>query len=252
MDRGLEAGQKFQRAREAGQHDLFGGGAYAATQASPLPEAPPWPESQVLAGEKEVLGFYLTGHPLREYQSKLRDLGTVECAELAGLAAQQEVAVGGILTSVRVARSKKGDLWASAVLEDLNGSVDLLLFPEAYKRYGEQLKQEAIVFVRGTVRMEECAPPKLSVSELMPLDAVEPSLASAVVIRIRLGRGNGSVARKLHELFAEKPGEAPVRLEFEREGAFQAQLEPDLRVRPDPDFAARVRALCGKDAVLLI
>jgi len=252
VDRALEAGQKTQRARDAGQHDLFGSAAIPGLEASPLPEASPWPESQVLAGEKEVLGFYLTGHPLRKYQGKLRDLGTFESSDLASLGGQKEVAVGGIITSIRVARSKKGEMWASAVLEDLKGTVDLLFFPEAYKRYSEELKQEAIVFVKGMVRMEENSSPKLSISEMLPLDAVEPSLASAVVIRVRLGRGNGSVARKLHDLFEEKPGEAPVRLEFEREGEFQAELEPDLRVRPDPDFATRARAICGKDAVLLI
>jgi len=252
VDRALEAGQHVQRARGAGQHDLFGATAAALPGAAGLPEAPPWPEAQVLAGEKEVLGFYLTGHPLRELQSKLRDLGTFETSALGSLGGQKDIAVGGIITSVRVARSKRGEMWAAAVLEDLQGTVDLLLFPEAYKRYGDELKPEAIVFVKGMVRIEENASPKLSVSELLPLAAVEPSLASAVVIRVRLGRGNGSVARKLHDLFEEKPGEAPVRLEFEREGAFQAQLEPDLRVRPDPEFANRARAICGKDAVLLI
>jgi hypothetical protein len=90
------------------------------------------------------------------------------------------------------------------------------------------------------------------VSEMMPLDAAEPALASAVVIRVQLGRGNGNVAHQLFDLFGEKPGEAPVRLELEREGDFQAQLEPELRVRPDAEFAARARAICGRDAVLLI
>jgi DNA polymerase-3 subunit alpha len=241
-----------QRARDAGQHDLFGGASAAPDGQSPLPEAAAWPESQVLAGEKEMLGFYLSGHPLRRYQTKLRELGTVESSDLAGVAAQKEIAVGGIIVSVRVARSKRGEMWASAVLEDLKGTIDVLVFPEAYKKYGEELKPEAIVFVKGVVRTEENATPKISLSEILPLDAVEPSLASAVVIRIRLGRGNGSVARKLFDLFEEKPGEAPVRLEFERMGEFQAELEPDRRVRPDPEFAARARAICGKDAVLLI
>jgi hypothetical protein len=81
---------------------------------------------------------------------------------------------------------------------------------------------------------------------------VEPALASAVVIRVRLGRGNGGIPHRLLDVFGEKPGNAPVRLELEREGEFQAQLEPELRVRPDAEFAARVRAICGKDSVLLI
>jgi DNA polymerase-3 subunit alpha len=252
VDRALEAGQKVQRARGAGQHDLFGASGDVAAAHIPLPDATPWPESQVLAGEKELLGFYLTGHPLRKYEAKLRELGSVQTAQLAELPSQREVTFGGILASVRVATSKRGERYASAVLEDLTGSVDLLLFPESYKRFAELLEQDTIVFVRGTLRTEENAPPKIMVSEMMPLDAAEPALASAVVIRVQLGRGNGNVAHQLFDLFGEKPGEAPVRLELEREGDFQAQLEPELRVRPDAEFAARARAICGRDAVLLI
>src|SRR5262249_5033107 len=151
IDRVIESGQKTQRARDAGQHDLFGGLMAPASAGPELPDTPPWPESQVLAGEKEVLGFYLTGHPLRKYQSKLRDLGTIGSSNLANFGGQKDVAIGGIITSIKVSRSKKGDLWASAVLEDLEGTVDLLFFPEAYKNYGEGLKQEAIVFVKGMV-----------------------------------------------------------------------------------------------------
>jgi DNA polymerase-3 subunit alpha len=252
VDRALEAGQKAQRAREAGQHDLFGGSADFAPRRESLPDAETWPESQVLAGEKELLGFYLTGHPLRKYESKLRELGTVEAAKLAEMTPQMEVAVGGILNSLRVARSKRGELWASAVLEDLTGTADLLLFPEAYQRCSELLQPEAIVLVRGRLQMEENAPPKIAVAEMIPLEGAEPALASAVVIRVRLGKGNGTVARQLLELFGQKPGEAPVRLELEREGEFEAQLQPEARVRPDAEFAARARAICGTDSVLLI
>jgi DNA polymerase-3 subunit alpha len=134
----------------------------------------------------------------------------------------------------------------------LTGTADLLLFPEAYQRCSELLQPEAIVLVRGRLQMEENAPPKIAVAEMIPLEGAEPALASAVVIRVRLGKGNGTVARQLLELFGQKPGEAPVRLELEREGEFEAQLQPEARVRPDAEFAARARAICGTDSVLLI
>ncbi|MBI4464180.1 MAG: DNA polymerase III subunit alpha [Acidobacteria bacterium] len=253
VDRALEAGQKVQRARQAGQHDLFGG--TWPPEPSDFPEPPEleqWPESQVLAGEKEVLGFYLTGHPLRQYENKLRDLGTVPTALLANCSPSTEVALGGILTSTRAARSKKGDLWASAILEDLNGTVELLIFPEAYRRFGELLRPDLIAFVKGRVQLEENLPPRVAVSELVPLDAVEPQFASAVVIRVRLKEGNGSLARQLLELFETKPGNAPVRLQLEREGAFEALLEPEMQVCPDAEFVTRVRKICGKDSIHLI
>src|SRR5207253_3175397 len=133
---------------------------------------------------------------------KLRDLGTVETAGLADLAPQTEVALGGILTSVRTARSKKGETWASAALEDLKGAVGLLVFPEAYRKLSGLLQPEAIVLVKGRLQMEENAQPKVVVSEIAPLDSVQPQFTSAsgVVIRVRLGGANGSVARQLFDL----------------------------------------------------
>ncbi|MBI4443112.1 MAG: DNA polymerase III subunit alpha, partial [Acidobacteria bacterium] len=252
VDRVLESGQKVQRAREAGQHDLFGRAWRTSSDSNLLPELDEWPESQVLAGEKELLGLYLTGHPLRRYEGKLRELGTVPVAMLSNCSPSAEVSLGGILTSVRTARSKKGDLWASAILEDLTGTAELLIFPEAFRRLGEILQPDLIAFVKGRLQIEENLSPRVTVADLAPLDDAEPRLASAVVIRVRLKEGNGSVARQLWELFEAKPGEAPVRLELEREGEFEALLEPEMHVRADADFVARARKICGKESVRLI
>ena len=255
IDRAMEAGQKHQRTRESGQHDLFGAIGETAFDPAPLPDVPDWPESQKLAAEKEVLGLYLTGHPLRDYEAKLRDLGTLDTTRLAELPAQQEISTAGILTAVRTARSKRGDLYATGTLEDLKGTVELLVFPEAFSRLSALWQQDAIVYVKGRLQVEENNPPRVIVSDLAPLDSVEPSLASAVVIRVRLGRPekvNGSTARRLLEIFDEKPGEAMVRFELEREGDFEALLEPEHRVRPDRDFVARVQEICGRNSVRLI
>ena len=247
----METAQKLQRDRDSGQHGLFGAADSTAPEQK-LPDLPEWPESEILTGEKEVLGFYLTGHPLRKYEDKLRDLHTVDTAQLAELATQTEIALGGIITSVRTARSKKGEIWASAALEDLKGSVGLLVFPRDYQRLSGFLRVEAIVFVKGRLQMEENSQPKVVVSEISPLDTAQAPLPSGVVVRVRLGGGNGSVARQLFDVFQEKAGETPVRLELERDRDFQAILEPEIRIRPDSDFLARVRKICGKDSVRLV
>ena len=251
VERAMEAAQKFQRARESGQHGLFGT-TWNPSPERDLPDIPEWPESQILTGEKEVLGFYLTGHPLRRFEEKLRDLGTVDTSRLADLTPQAEVALGGIITSVKTARSKKGDLWASATLEDLKGTVALLVFPDAFRRLSELLQEEAIVYVKGRLQMEESSPPKIMVSEIAPLEGVQPPLPFGVVVRVRLGTGGGDIARQLFDLFQEKPGEVPVRLELERERDFQVILEPESGVRPDSEFVSSVRKICGKDSVRLL
>ncbi|MBI2817116.1 MAG: DNA polymerase III subunit alpha [Acidobacteria bacterium] len=250
IETALEAAQKLQRDRESGQHGLFGGPEHTPEKHS-LPNVPEWPESQILAGEKEVLGFYLTGHPLRKFEQKLRDLGTVNCAQLSELAPQSEVALGGIIGAVRSMRSKRGETWASVALEDLEGTVGLLVFPEAYRRLNQLLQPEAIVYVKGRVQMEENSRPKIAVSEIAPLESVEPPMPTGVVIRVRLGN-NGGVARQLYEILSEKNGPVPVRLELERERDFQAILEPEIRIRPDADLVARVKKLCGKDSIRLV
>ncbi len=251
VDRAMESGQKLQRARESGQHDLFGGSWKPATDQALLPDVEDWPESQTLAGEKEVLGFYITGHPLQKYEAQLRSLGAAETSSLTDHSPQEEVTVAGIIASVRAARSKKGDLWATVALEDLTGKIELLIFPEAYRRLHERLQLEAIVFVKGRLQMEENAPVRIVVAELTPIDT-GVSGRSTVLIRVRLQGENGSAAQRLFDLFRAKPGNASIRLELERGQDFQALLEPDIQVQPDAEFVSTVEQICGKDSVRLV
>ena len=253
VETAMEAAQQVQRDRESGQHGLFGTVENSPAERN-LPDLPEWPEAQVLAGEKEVLGFYLTGHPMEKYAEKLRELGTVDTSRLAETAPQSEITIGGIITSVRTARSKKGEIWASAVLEDLGGTVGLLVFPEAYKRLSQKLQAEAIVYVKGRLQMEDNSQPKIRVDDIALLDSVEPPTPTGVVIRVKLGNGSGSgnVAQQLFDILHEKTGQTPVRLEIERERDFQAILEPDLRIKPDTELVSRIRKLCGKDSVRLV
>ena len=251
IDRAMESGQTQQRSRDSGQHALFGVSSQDSS-APELPAAADWDEHHLLAAEKEVLGFYISGHPLRKYESKLRDLGITETIKLQEMISQTEVTAAGILVGIKTARSKRGELWATAVLEDLKGLVELLVFPESYRRLNDLLQLDKIVFVRGRLQAEENAPVRIVVSDLQLLDKVEPSLPSAVVIRVRLGGKNGRIAERLLELFNEKPGDAMVRLELIHPEKFEALLEPDHRIRADADFVSRARDICGRDSVRLI
>ena len=261
LDRALEAGARVQRDREMGQRGLFGMPLESAATADQerLPDVPEWDERQLLTFEKEVLGFYVSGHPLATYLEKLREVCTADTSTLEGRAAGEEVTIGGLIAGLRSMRTKRGDPWAIAQLEDLNGFVDLLIFPEAYKRLSDRLAVDTAVFVRGRVNPEENAPPKIAVSDLVPLETVEVKRPENLLIRIRL-RGDGagagpapdSLARELAELFQRKQGQATVRLEVIREGDFAVTLEPAIRVRPDKEFLAAVESICGKGSVIVI
>ena len=157
----------------------------------PLPNIPDWDEHQRLSAEKEILGFFITGHPLEKYREKLLDfsaLTTEDLAQMKSSTGRDEVLVGGILKAVRVSKSKKGDLYAQGRLEDMIGSVDILCFSDSFKRLSDKLKLDVPVLVKGSVRVEEGSNPKLMISDITPLEEAKPKLARS--LRIKIPGGN--------------------------------------------------------------
>ena len=108
----------------------------------PLPEAPPWTDRELLAGEKETLGFYLTGHPLAAHSALLQAVATHSTATLDALTGETGVVLGGLITAPKKRKSKNGDWWATFQLEDLQGAVEVLMFPRAYAPCAELVQAD--------------------------------------------------------------------------------------------------------------
>ncbi len=254
LDKALEAGTHLQRDRQAGQSSLFGALPQEQLPDPGLPNVPEWPEAERLTGEKETVGFYLSGHPLAAYLEKLREICSADSATLDGRSQGDDVTLGGLIHSVRASKTKRGDPWALVRLEDLQGFIDLLVFPEAYKRLAERLQPDAAVFVRGRINPEENGPPKINVTDIVPLDSVQPPrLAENVLIRIRLGRNGGNYATRLAELFQRKPGSARVHIELiEQETGARLTMDPQITIRPDRDFLESLEKICGKGSYQII
>ena len=144
-----------------------------------LPNVKDWTGSEKLTGEKEMLGFYITGHPLDQYMDKVRELCTHSTGQLEGLAKNTDVALCGILTGIARRRSKEGKLWASMQIEDLEGAVEAMVFSTQYERLLPALNEDKAVLVRGLVLPEENAPPKISVQDIVPLEVARVRLALA-------------------------------------------------------------------------
>ncbi|MGH9643798.1 MAG: DNA polymerase III subunit alpha, partial [Terriglobales bacterium] len=191
VDKAIERWQKSQRDAESGQHGLFGVFDEPAADAGAndkLPNLPEWDEHQRLAAEKEILGFFITGHPLQKYEQKLQEFSpyytTAAIGEMTtGTGKDAEVYTAGIITNLKVQKSKKGDFYANAVLEDMEGTVDMIVFPEAYRRLGEKVKVEVPVLVKCGVRVEEGSNPKIMISEITPLEDAKPKLARSLRIK---------------------------------------------------------------------
>ena len=159
--------------------------------------------------KKRFSGFFITAAILLEkYRDKLDGLHALSTADLAAMknstGKDENLTTAGIITGLKVQKSKKGDFYAQAALEDLLGSVEMIVFPEAYRRLQEKVKLEVPVLVRGGLRVEEGANPKLTVSDIQVLEDVKVPLPRSLRIRSPLQTATESTVDALQLLCLEE------------------------------------------------
>jgi DNA polymerase-3 subunit alpha len=210
-----------------------------------------------LANEKEILGFWITGHPLEKYQDKIEDLHAIKSSDVLAMkrstAKNEDIAVAGLITGVRIAKTRKGDLMAGLVIEDMHGRVEAAVFPEAYRRLAEKVKLEVPVLVKAAVRVEEDASPKLFINEITPLEEAKVRLPRSVRITIRLDEARPETVDALHDVFTRSRGEAKVLFDLVRAGEYVVVMEAEgYNVSADRAFLKSVGQLCGADSIKVI
>jgi len=249
LDSRMEAGQRAWRDRESGQTGLFAAFVQQEQPENPLPNVPDWEPKQKLTGEKEVLGFYVTGHPLDEFREKVADLASHNSSALEGLSRGTDIAICGVVTGIQRRRNREGKPWASFQLEDWLGAAECLVFASTYETMSAGLAEDRAVLVRGLALPEENAPAKISVKEIVPLEFAGIQLPRLISIKVPLTRGDSDKASELTHLFQRKPGEAEVRLRLEKPRDFSIILDVAARVRPDKEFCAEVERICGPQSM---
>jgi len=266
VDKAMERAQKAQRDAAQGQTGLFGlfdEVPKAGRGGDDLPRVADWEEGERLANEKEVLGFFVSGHPLDKYAEKLRNLtGVIPAAEALERKAPErrwgqqadaadEIQVAGMILGLRVQKSKREQkLYAQAALEDATGKIELICFAREYERLQGQLKIEAPVLVRGVLMGDEDAAPKISVSSITALEDVQVKLPGSVRIRINLDLASEEIFAGLKSAVEAAPGPGKVMLNLEKKGEYSVILEPEgMSVAADRGWVERVEELVGKGAV---
>jgi DNA polymerase-3 subunit alpha len=267
VDSAIEHGARTQRDRDQGQADLFGGGEdNDGLTLVRLPEAAAWTEMELLAHEKDALGLYLSGHPLDRYADALRAFGARTVGDLVlaevplsadgspGRLAIEDVHTGGIVAGFRPLKTKKGDRMGVFMLEDAQGAVEVVAFPETYARCASLIENGNLIAVRGKFeRDDESA--RMQATELFPLDALRERLSKAVRIRL-----NGDCTRQkleaLWDLLSTNQGDRPVAIELEVDGGgrkirVSADVMSQIRVRPTERLLTAVEQLCGVGSVTL-
>lgn len=247
----MESGLRAQKDLASGQTGLFGM-LMEDTSAPPhertLPNLPDWQPMEKLRGEKEVLGYYVTGHPLDNYRDKVSEVATHYSDSLAGLEKGAEVVMCGLLTGIQKRRNKEGKQWAVMQLEDWAGSVEMLCFASKFELFGRDLEEDLAVKVVAKAMPEEDGTVKISAQELVPLEKLRINFPSIVSIRVRLNQNGNSKAEELQKLFERKPGGTEVRFRLEKSKDFSVLMDVGFKVRPDKEFQAEVARICGPEA----
>ncbi|MGD0522686.1 MAG: DNA polymerase III subunit alpha [Terracidiphilus sp.] len=270
VDKAMERAQKAQRDAAQGQTGLFGlfdegpkTGRDGGRGGEDLPQVPEWEESVRLANEKEVLGFFVSGHPLDKYAEKLRNLtGVISAAEALERKAPEkrwgtqadpadEILVAGMILGLRVQKSRRDQkLYAQAALEDATGKIELICFSRDYERLAGALKIEAPVLARGVLMGDEDAAPKIAVNSIQALEEVQVKLPATVRIRMNLERATEEMFAGLKSAAEASPGPGKVMLHLEKKGEYAVILEPEgMSVAADRDWVERVEELVGKGTV---
>ncbi|WP_136520321.1 DNA polymerase III subunit alpha [Cellulomonas telluris] len=237
--------------REAeGQFDLFadlGGPGEGGGVSVTIPDLPDWEKKQRLAFEREMLGLYVSDHPLSGIEHVLAAAADVSIATLNADEARPDgstVVVAGLVTGLQRKMSKQGNPWAAVTLEDMEGSVEIMFFGETYLAYSTVLAEDAVLVVRGRVRRRD---------ETMQLQAMEVSIPDVsqaadapVVVSLAESRCTPPVVERLREVLSTHPGVTEVHLRLTNPGKVTVmRLDDGLRVERSPSLFGDLKALLG-------
>jgi DNA polymerase-3 subunit alpha len=250
-------GAQLRRAREVGQNSLFGGASGQPTPADfTLPDVPDHPQQQILAWEKDLLNLYLSAHPLAHVSAALKRRVTTWAVNLNEEWAGQTVTLGGRVAGVRVIRTKKGDAMAAVQLEDVLGTIEVVVFPKAYATSAALWREDALVLVTGTVKLRDDEPQLVceAVEELVISD--EEMNRRRFQLRINMARTPNDTVDRVRvadvlTLLRRFPGEDAYDLVV-RNGKWTAHLEPragEAGIECSPKLQQQLEALLGPNTV---
>jgi len=254
LERAMEGGASLQSDKIKGQMNFFGqmaGEIDYAEDHKRLPEVAPWPEPQMLAYEKQVLGFYVTSNPLSHHAEEIDDYSTMNTAHLAQSTGEKQVVIGGMVTRIRYTVTKNGRnagaKMAVFVLEDLQGTCEVVLFSDVLNQFAPLVVEDSIVFVRGKTDFRRERPNVLA-SELIPLEQAREKLAKGVKIRLDAKEVTQEKVLQIRSICQRHRGSRPFSVVVQTDrGRVHATADKTLCVNPDVDFCRKMKQLVGEE-----
>ena len=256
-DEAVDAVTDLKRNEAIGQFDLFAamGGAAAPEQSSltvEIPDLPEFDKRHKLADEREMLGLYVSDHPLRGVEAALRRYQDIDIAAIVSseeAMADRKVRVAGLVSSVQMKVTKQGNQWAIATVEDLSASIEVLFFPRSFETIQSYLATDTIVQVEGRVTQRD--ENVELIGQAMTLLDLRDDQDSPLDLQMTPGRCTRSMLTELKDVLEAFPGESPVRIHLRQGGRVTiVEVDPKYRVEKSSAFFSQVKAVVGADGVM--
>ena len=210
LETAIEKAQQDQRAKENPQMNMFGM-LETEEKKEDFMEIEEWPENQLLSNEKDVLGFYLTGHPLARFEKLLNQYATISTTDFRGKVHKSEVRLGGVVSQLKEINTRKGDRMAFATVEDLNGFMEVVVFADLYKERIILIKSGEPILVVGRLELEG-EKGKIIAQDIIPLEEAQEGLSKRVHFRVNTLGLTQEQLKKLKIIFEQSQGECEVYL----------------------------------------
>ena len=247
----LDAVSETKRAESIGQFDLFGA-ANSTSVSGVVLDIPntEWEKMMLLGYEREMLGLYVSDHPLLGVEHILRSVADFSISQISEVSHDQIITIGGLITQIQRKVSKQGTPWAIVTVEDLDGAIDVLFFSNAYANHGVNLVEDRIVAIRGRVDKREEQP------RISALDLTLPDLkqipTGPLVISMEMSRCTPPVIDRMNEILRSHPGAREVHLRLvDGEKKTVLKLDEGLKVTSSPSLSADLKTVLGPDCLVL-
>jgi DNA polymerase-3 subunit alpha len=260
-------GQQSQNDKRSGQLNMFAGAvtahvpSAASTMGAALPDVEELKSAELLKMEKDLLGFYITSHPLTEHQSALDRYTTASTKEAMMCSEGTEVTIGGMNARIKKTVTKNGrsagQQMAIITLEDLDGQIDGTMFAETYAqvlaKYPDAVSAESIVFVKGKVDKKR-ETPSLLVNEVIPIADATPRLTTAFVLKLDRAAVTPEIVKQLPMLIKQNKGNLPVflQLPYNGSGTVTMKFSNELGLKPLDAVVSELDHLLGSGTVQLV
>jgi len=267
LEKAVNLGHEAQREKRNGQTNLFSlmSKEYQDNHKDhiQLPEIDEFADKELLTMEKETLGFYLSHHPLEDYQDRLKRIVTVNSSQISQLSDKTHLVLGGIITNIRKKTTKNGNMMAYFVLEDLEGTIDIIVFPKTYEDFKEVLLEENIVIVEGRVDAMEFNV-KLLAESITPVDKYKikrgnkkrreqenpVSQDKFLHIEIDVDKLDVKKLKGLKKIFKKYPGNYSIIIHFDTpQKTYHQQVENTIKVRDNENIISEIKTFLGHGKV---